>query len=94
MLSLDEIVDALDRHHQRATYGAVAGLLGRPAAFLVTGIPRSPRYSWIVNQKTLVPTGYAAEETHPALRQKSFVLLNEKELRAWLAKHGIDVGAV
>jgi hypothetical protein len=31
-LSLDGILDALNHHHQRATYGAVAGLLGfRPA---------------------------------------------------------------
>ena len=88
MWSLEDIVDLLDRQQQRATYGAVAGVLGRPATFLMSGIPRSPRYSWIVNEKTLKPTGYTPEDTHPALERKKFVLLNQSELQAWLQRHG------
>jgi hypothetical protein len=70
-LSLDEIVELLDRHRQRATYGVVADYLGRPPAFLMSGIERAPRYSWVVNRKTLCPTGYAGAETHGDLERKS-----------------------
>ena len=84
--SLEEIVDLLDEHRQRATYGAVAGVLDRPATFLMSGIAREPRYSWIVNQKSLLPTGYSDEEKHPELEKRSFVLMNERELRAWIAR--------
>jgi hypothetical protein len=84
--TLDQIVDVLDQHHQRATYGAVAGLLGRPATFLMSGIERAPRYSWIVNQESLKPTGYSPEQTHPALEARRFVLLSTRELAAWLEK--------
>lgn len=82
--TLDAIVDLLDRHRQRATYGAVAGLLDRPATFLMSGLARAPRYSWIVNQKTLRPTGYAPDEIHPALEERRFVLLTPEELRSWI----------
>jgi len=85
-LSLEDVVDFLDQRQLRATYGAVAEVVGRPATFLMTGIPRGPRYSWIVNQKTLLPTGYAAEECHPALTKKSFVLKTGEELRTWMAR--------
>jgi hypothetical protein len=85
-LSLEDVVDLLDRYQVRATYGAVAAVVGRTATFLMTGIPRSPRYSWIVNQKTLMPTGYTDDERHPALTAKSFVIKDEKELRAWMAR--------
>ncbi len=57
-LDLEDVVDFLDRRQLRATYGAVASVVGRPATFLMSGIPRSPRYSWMVNQKTLLPTHY------------------------------------
>ena len=42
---LEDIVDQLDRHHQRATYGAVAGRLGRAARSLMQGRSPSRRYS-------------------------------------------------
>jgi hypothetical protein len=85
-LSLEDVVDFLDRRQLRATYGAVAAVVGRPATFLMSGIPRAPRYSWIVNQKTLLPTGYSDEEKHSALTKKSFVFRDERELRSWLAR--------
>ena len=85
-LSLEDVVDFLNRRELRATYGAVAEVVGRPATFLMSGIPRAPRYSWIVNQKTLVPTGYTEEERHPALTTKSFVIRTGAELRSWMAR--------
>lgn len=85
-VSLEDVVDFLDQRQLRATYGAVADVAGRTATFLMTGIPRAPRYSWIVNQKTLKPTGYTDEECHPALLRSSFVLKTGKELREWMAR--------
>jgi hypothetical protein len=87
-LALEDVVSFLDQRQIRATYGAVAKVVGRPATFLLNGIPRAPRYSWIVNQKTLLPTGYTDEQCHPALTKKSFVLRTEADLRTWIAKHG------
>ena len=84
--SLEDVVDFLNRRQLRATYGAVADVTGRPATFLMSGIPREPRYSWIVNQKSLRPTGYSEDECHPELLKKSFVLMTGAELRDWMSR--------
>ena len=81
---LDEILDLLNRHQQRATYGAVGAIIGRPAAFLMGGRPRNHRHSWIVNQETGLPTGYAETEMHPALRTHEQVLVTSEKLESWL----------
>lgn len=85
-IPLEDVIEFLNQRQLRATYGAVAEVAGRPASFLMTGIPRALRYSWIVNQKTLLPTGYGEDECHPALRNKSFVLRSGAELRDWLGR--------
>ena len=36
-MTLDQIIDALDRSHQRATYGAVGSLLGQAPRTLMKG---------------------------------------------------------
>src|SRR5262249_187677 len=41
-LTLDGILDVLERHHQRATYGAVAGIIGKEPASLFGGYARTP----------------------------------------------------
>ena len=81
---LDEILDLLNRHHQRATYGAVGAVVNRPATFLMGGRPRDHRHSWIVNQETKLPTGYGPEHMHPNLRSHSKVLKTSQELESWL----------
>src|SRR5690606_25922562 len=68
--SLDDILDALANHHQRATYGAVGHLLHRPPFYLMQGRPRDRRHSWIVSKETGLPSGYAEAEMDPALREK------------------------
>jgi hypothetical protein len=84
--TLDEVVDFLNRRQLRATYGAVADGTGGNATFLMNRIERAPRYSLIVNQKTLLPTGYTEAEYHPALLAKKFVLMTGKQLREWMAR--------
>jgi hypothetical protein len=81
---LDRIIDVLDKHGQRATYGAVAGVLERPARFLMQGLQRNPRNSWVVAADSLRPSGYSADETHPSLTANDKVLMTAEELLAWL----------
>jgi len=81
---LDEIVDLLNRHKQRATYGAVGAVVDRPPSFLMAGRPRDHRHSWIVNQETELPTGYGEADMHPDLRSKPHVIKTSQQLEHWL----------
>lgn len=83
-LTLDALVDVLDRHRQRATYRAVGAYLGQPPGSVMSGQERTQRNSWIVSQGTLLPRNYDVAEQHPELEAKRFVLLTEAELRKWL----------
>jgi hypothetical protein len=83
-MSLDEIVDVLDRHGKRATYGAVAALLGHSPRSLLKGRERGRRFSWIVNRETGLPTGYPADQIDPRLQDSGPVIVSDGELREWL----------
>jgi hypothetical protein len=83
---LDEILSALDRNQQRATYSAVAALVGETPRALMRGKPRAPGNSWVVSKNTGVPTGYADADLHPQLRANEKVLITREELAEWLAK--------
>ena len=52
MWTLDDIVALLNEHHQRATYGAVARILGVTANSLMNGRPNSREDSWAVAATT------------------------------------------
>lgn len=68
-LSLEEIVSALNERKQRATYGAVAGVLGVTPHTVMGSRPRGPKYSWVVAVSG-APTGYAESQIDPdCLRQ-------------------------
>jgi hypothetical protein len=85
-LTLDRILDALDRDHQRATYGAVAALLGKSPRTLMQGRDRDHRHSWVVGRLTGEPTGYSPEQMHPDLREKEEVLEIKEDLARWLER--------
>jgi hypothetical protein len=85
-MSLDEIVEVLDRHGRRATYGAVAALLGHSPRSLLRGRDRGRRFSWIVNRETGLPTGYAEEQIDPRLKDSGPVIVSDGELRTWLER--------
>lgn len=82
--TMDQILDALDRSHQRATYSAVAALLDRPPRTLMQGCDRDQRHSWIVSRRNGEPTGYTPEQAHPSLLEKPEVLDSKEELVKWL----------
>ncbi len=86
--SIDSILDQLERFQQRATYGAVAGLLKRAPRNLMGGRSRGPRDSWIVGQRDGLPTGYAADQLHPAIKAREEILSSPEDLERWLANPG------
>ena len=59
--TLDQILDELDAARQRATYGAVAAVVGASPRALMAGRERNQRHSWVVNLKSGLPTDYADE---------------------------------
>jgi hypothetical protein len=84
MRSLESILELLQRHRQRATYGAVAALVGRTPRNLMQGLPRDWLHSWVVNQDTGLPSEYPAGKIHPAIKERAEILSSEQELVAWL----------
>jgi hypothetical protein len=84
---LHEIVRFLNHEKVRATYGAVAELVG--------GIPQSigarlgsrrAEASWIVNAGSGMPTGYQIQERHPALLSKTEIISSGTELQRRLLR--------
>lgn len=82
--SLDRILDLLHQHHQRATYGAVAALLGKSPRALMQGRPRDWRHSWVVNRDTGLPSEYPALKIHPRISQCPEIIDSEADLENWL----------
>jgi hypothetical protein len=84
---LDGVIAALNRHQQRATYSAVAALLGQSPRLLMHKQPRVQGNSWIVSKTTGRPTGYPDADVHPALSANDIVLTTRDDLETWLAEH-------
>ncbi|GJL67308.1 MAG: hypothetical protein NPIRA05_22790 [Nitrospirales bacterium] len=85
---LDEILSTLGVYRIRATYGAVAEVLGcKPQSVGAALGKRRKEASWIVNAKTGLPTGYATAVMHPQLTTNDHIVCGSIELeyliRAW-----------
>lgn len=89
-LTMDHILDALDQRHQRATYGAVAALLGKAPRTLMRGCERDQRHSWIVNRRNGEPTGYDPAQLHPALRERDDIIESKEDLSRWLRSSAVQ----
>jgi hypothetical protein len=83
---LDEVLDALEQHRRRATYGAVAEVVGGIARGVMQGRRRAPRYSWVVRRRDGLPTGYHLTERAPDLLAHPGVITTGAELRALMAR--------
>ncbi|MEO8623472.1 MAG: hypothetical protein ABI625_20515 [bacterium] len=92
--TLDEILDALDGMHQRATYGAVAAVVGRSPRTLMKGRERDQRHSWVVGRHSGRPTGYETEQLHPDLTVTDLVIETREELAKWLTDAACAVRAI
>jgi hypothetical protein len=86
-VDLDAIVRCLAHHRQRATYGAVAAVVGSTSAGIGVMRGRPPNYlnSWVVSQKQHKPTNYSAAQIDPELEHVPFVISDEETLRRWLS---------
>ena len=79
---LAEIIRWLNERKVRATYGAVAAVLGvRPQSMGARLGPHSLEASWIVNASTSLPTGYESSEIHQDVRKSTELIRTGNELR-------------
>ena len=84
---LKEIVAVLSKHAQRATYGAVGGLVHLPARSVMFGQPKTHANSYVVAVKSRMPTGYSSAERHPNLASLANVISSPATLATWLHEH-------
>src|SRR5215217_8971094 len=82
--TIDSILDQLNQFHQRATYGAVAGVVNSSPRSLMSGRDRDRRSSWVVSRESGQPSGYADDQKHDALTEREKILGSPEELRSWL----------
>ena len=91
--SINGVTARLAALKRRATYGAVAAVVGGTARGLMTGSPKTLKNSWIVAATTSGeavrgwPTGYTKEQIDPAcyeqiLANDDNIIDNGPELRA------------
>jgi hypothetical protein len=87
-IALEELIARLERHRQRATYAAVAGVVGLHYRNVMDGQTKSFRNSWVVSKRTRLPTGYGPQDFHPELlASENGVIEAPEKLEAWLAEH-------
>ena len=87
--SLSEIIQFLNHQQVRATYGAVAEVLGviaRSMGARLGGAAHNREASWVVSKETELPTDYAEHEMHPALRRNSEIITSGLELMKRLSE--------
>jgi alkylated DNA nucleotide flippase Atl1 len=87
---LEDIIRFLNAEQIRATYGAVADLVGGiprgVGARLTRLYARSPEASWVVNESSGLPTGYQVHERHAALFRRTEIIRSGSELERRLAR--------
>jgi hypothetical protein len=80
---LADVIRFLSAHKIRATYGAVAELLGvLPISMGARIGPHTLDASWIVSGESGLPTGYAPTETHPDVLTSTRLIRSGAELAA------------
>ncbi len=84
MFMLNDVLRLLEQYGQRATYGAVAGVVGGIARSVMQGLPRTPRNSWVVALRDGRPTGYSTAQMHGNLFNRSRVIADPDKLLQWL----------
>jgi dihydrofolate reductase len=85
---LDEVLRFLDEQRLRATYGAVAEVLGVPARTMGRRLgARRHEASWVVNARSGRPTGYADHELHPQLLSNPELIRSGDDLARRVVRH-------
>ena len=79
--SLEEILAFLNDEQVRATYGAVAEVLGVMPRSMATLLgPRRPEASWVVSAENGLPADYDQAEWHPALLSRGEIITSGRTL--------------
>ncbi|MCX7067703.1 MAG: hypothetical protein NTW85_08445 [Methylococcales bacterium] len=84
---LSQLVAALAKHSQKATYTAVAGVVGLPARTAMQSLLKDPQSEWVVAKPSHQPTGYSTNQLRPPLKSNSSVIVSATALATWWAKH-------
>ncbi|MEI6706129.1 MAG: hypothetical protein WCK96_03220 [Methylococcales bacterium] len=84
---LAQLVAALAKHSQKATYTAVAGAVGLPARTVMQLLLKDPQSEWVVAKPSHQPTGYSTNQLRPQLKSNSSVIVSATALATWWAKH-------
>lgn len=80
-VTLPEILAFLNDEEIRATYGAVAGVLGLVPRSLGAALgEKRPEVSWVVNAESQLPTDYDQSQIHASLFRRSDVIGSANEL--------------
>lgn len=82
------IIAILERHSQRATYGAVGDYVGLPARSVMQGEPKNGRNAWVVAKKTGRPSGYPDEILPASLDANPMIIGTAVDLETWLRGKG------
>ena len=85
-LLIPEITAILEKKKVKATYGALADMLGARAEYVISSFSKSRNNRWIVNAKTGLATGYADEFLDDDYRAKPIQLSDEDALLAFLSE--------
>jgi hypothetical protein len=87
MWTLDGILDVLNKVQLRATYGAVAGVIGGIAQGVMRNRPANPRHSWVVAKRNGLPTNYSDNQMHRSLLRSRTVLSTREQLQEVLDRN-------
>ena len=80
-VTVETVLAYLNREQIRATYAAVAAVVGicPPAMVRALG-DRRPEASWVVNAVLGMPTGYKPHQIHPELLRRPEIIMSSQEL--------------
>ena len=87
--NVESISQVLNRRKIRATYGAVAALIGCIPRNVMNGLPVSHENSWVVCSRTGLPNGYSAADLHPDLIKLPIIVRDPRRLRMILEREWV-----
>ncbi len=80
-VSIQKVLECLNREKVRCTYGAVADVIGGISLGVSRQLgPKRLWASWVVSKRTGDPTGYTEDQKHPDLYRKKHVITTGEEL--------------
>ncbi len=81
-IDLAEILRFLNSKRVRASYGAVAGIVGGNAQSIGGRLgARRGEASWVVDMSTGTPTGYTQDQLHPELTSSAEIIRTGEALK-------------